>query len=109
MYMCETRVSNKGECNGIAFESRGVDLEHAEDNGQDERVDACLSTRLAPGTSRPEVDEVGLDEPIPEEAIVCPCPQRAGSVLLRLSLEAAREVDGVGEVHRARLDEVSQE
>lgn len=88
-----------------ALEIGGMDLEHAKDDGQDVRVGAWLRSKLASCAGRSEIDQVGLYESVPEEAVIGPLPQGRGVVMLRLALEAIGEVDRVGEVHGAGSNE----
>ena len=80
-------------------------LKHAKDHGKDVRVNTRLRARVAPCARGAEVDQVGLYESVPKEAVVCPMPQWHGVVMLRLSLKVVRNIDRVGEIHGTGLDE----
>jgi hypothetical protein len=53
-----------------------------------------------------EIDEIGLNETVPEEAVICAFPHGNVGRSLRLSLEVVCEVERVGEVHRSSSQEV---
>jgi len=86
-----------------------MDLEHAEDHGEDIRVDTGLRGGETAGTLVAEVDQVGLEEAVPEEAVVGALPEGHSSVLLGLPLEAVGEVERVREVHGPVPDESAQQ
>ncbi|KAL2256407.1 hypothetical protein VTK26DRAFT_1725 [Humicola hyalothermophila] len=80
---------------GRPLEGGRVDLEHAKDDGEDIRINVRLGRWLPAAALCPEVDQVGLDESVPEEAVVGALPQRAVCILLCLALEAVCEVDRI--------------
>jgi len=93
---------------GGAFDRRVPDFEHAEYEGQDEGVDRGLLVGLAKSGSfaLAEVDEGGLKEAVPEEAVVGALPEGEGKVGGGLALKAAGDVEVVGKVEGAGFDEV---
>lgn len=86
-----------------------MNLEHAEDDGKNVGVDAGLGSRRAPPSLGSEVDEVGLEESVPEEAVVGTLPQGRGEVMLGLSLAGVCDVKRVGKVHGPGLDEALEQ
>lgn len=86
-------AGEEDECARRALDGRGENVQEAEEDRQDIRVDG-----RAGGA---QVDQVGLDIAIPEKAVVGALPQREREVHGGLALEAGGQIEGVGEVHGA--------